>query len=142
MTVALIVQAIVFGDGGLTAIGANCFNMAFVMPFVAYWIFPWFCKVPGNRMQINIAAFLAGYLSICTASLFTAIELGIQPLLASENGVPLYAPFPLKVTIPAMLSGHLLLFGIVEGLVTMIVFRAIYRMDNSMQAVFKNGSNE
>ena len=39
VSVVLIIQAFVFGDGGITAIGANCFNMAVVMPFAAYWIF-------------------------------------------------------------------------------------------------------
>src|SRR4030042_5781458 len=39
VSVSLIIQAIVFGDGGITAIGANCFNMAVGMPFVSYWGF-------------------------------------------------------------------------------------------------------
>jgi len=39
----LIIQAIVFGDGGITAIGANCFNMAVVMPFVSYGVFRLIC---------------------------------------------------------------------------------------------------
>ena len=39
VSVVLIIQALVFGDGGITALGANCFNMAVVMPFVSYGIF-------------------------------------------------------------------------------------------------------
>ena len=39
VSVVLIIQAILFGDGGITAIGANCFNMAVVMPFVSYGLF-------------------------------------------------------------------------------------------------------
>lgn len=39
ITVALVIQALLFGDGGITAIGANCFNMAFVMPFAGYYIY-------------------------------------------------------------------------------------------------------
>lgn len=38
VTVALLLQAFLFGDGGLLALGANIFNMACVMPFVGYWI--------------------------------------------------------------------------------------------------------
>jgi len=38
ITVALVIQALLFGDGGITAIGANCFNMAFVLPFAGYYI--------------------------------------------------------------------------------------------------------
>src|SRR4030042_4235169 len=39
VSVSLIIQAIVFGDGGIPAIGANCFNMAVGMPFVSIWVF-------------------------------------------------------------------------------------------------------
>ncbi len=46
VSVALIIQALIFGDGGITAIGANCFNMAVFMPFIAYYIFKLFCKIP------------------------------------------------------------------------------------------------
>ena len=44
VSVALIIQALIFGDGGITAIGANCFNMAVFMPFAAYFIFKISCK--------------------------------------------------------------------------------------------------
>jgi cobalt/nickel transport system permease protein len=39
ITVALVVQALLFGDGGITAIGANCFNMAFILPFTGYYVY-------------------------------------------------------------------------------------------------------
>ncbi|MGC8802406.1 MAG: hypothetical protein ACP5PS_01335, partial [Bacteroidales bacterium] len=50
--------------------------------------------------------------------------LGIQPLIAvGDDGNPLYAPYPLKITIPAMLVEHMLLFGIVEGLVSVLIYK-------------------
>src|SRR5450759_2340275 len=39
VSIALVIQAGLFGDGGITAIGANCFNMAVVAPFVGYYLF-------------------------------------------------------------------------------------------------------
>src|SRR5512136_138587 len=39
ISVALVLQALMFGDGGITAIAANCFNMAVVMPFLGYWVY-------------------------------------------------------------------------------------------------------
>ena len=39
VSIALVIQALVFGDGGITAIGANVFNMAVVMPFVGYYLY-------------------------------------------------------------------------------------------------------
>ena len=38
-SVALLIQCLVFGDGGVTAFGANCFNMATVIPFTGYFIY-------------------------------------------------------------------------------------------------------
>src|SRR4030067_1901177 len=39
LSIALVIQALLFGDGGITAIAANCFNIAFVMPMVGYWAY-------------------------------------------------------------------------------------------------------
>src|SRR5208283_2182481 len=68
VSTVLIIQAIVFGDGGITAIGANCFNMAVVMPFVSYWTFS---LVRGNATsgkRVYAAAFFSGYLGLSSAS--------------------------------------------------------------------------
>ncbi len=123
-SVVLIIQALLFGDGGITAIGANCFNMAVVMPFVSYWIFKLVKGKSVSGARLAVAAFVAGYLSLVVAALFAALELGIQPLIATgTNGRPLYAPYPLSVAVPAMVLEHLFPFGIVEGLVTMLLFK-------------------
>jgi cobalt/nickel transport system permease protein len=123
VSVSLIIQAIVFGDGGITAIGANCFNMAVVMPFVSYWVFR---LIRGNARgaRLSIAAFLSGYIGLSAAAAVTGFEFGIQPLLATgTDGRPLYAPYPLSVALPVMALEHLLLFSIVEGVVTVLLFR-------------------
>ena len=124
VSVVLIIQALLFGDGGITAIGANCFNMAVVMPFVSYWIFKLVKGKSVSGVRLAVAAFLAGYLSLVVAALFAAVEFGIQPLIATgANGMPLYAPYPLSVAVPAMVLEHLFPFGIVEGLVTMLLLK-------------------
>ncbi|MEW6739537.1 MAG: cobalt transporter CbiM [Nitrospirota bacterium] len=124
VSVVLIIQAIVFGDGGITAIGANCFNMAVVMPFVSYWVFK---LVRGNAtagFRLHVASFLSGYIGLSISAIVTAIEFGIQPLIAmSPDGRPLYAPYPLSVAVPVMALEHLLLFGIVEGIVTVLLLK-------------------
>jgi len=54
-------------------------------------------------------------LSINVAALLTAIELGIQPMLFRDaSGAPLYAPYPLRIAIPAMMAGHLTVAGLAE----------------------------
>jgi cobalt/nickel transport system permease protein len=120
ISMALVVQAVFFGDGGITAIGANCFNMAIVGSLSAYAIY----RVISGRAPIEsprriVAAGVAGYLSINLAALAAAIELGIQPLLYRDSsGAPLYAPYPLHIAIPAMMAGHLTVAGLAEVVVS------------------------
>jgi cobalt/nickel transport system permease protein len=71
------------------------------------------CAMVSRRRVI--AAGVAGYLSINVAALLTGIELGIQPMLFRDaSGAPLYAPYPLKIAIPAMMAGHLTVAGLAE----------------------------
>jgi cobalt/nickel transport system permease protein len=121
VSVALIIQAFLFGDGGITAIGANCFNMAVVIPFVSILIFKLVRGKASGGWRVFLAAFLAGYIGLVVAATITGIEFGIQPLIASANGKPLYAPYGLEIAVPAMAIEHMILFGIVEGLITMLV---------------------
>jgi cobalt/nickel transport system permease protein len=65
----------------------------------------------------------AGWISIVTASFLTALVLGIQPHFFLQNGKPLYFPFGLKVTIPALLIPHILFFGPAEGIFTAIIYK-------------------
>jgi cobalt/nickel transport system permease protein len=133
VSVVLIIQAILFGDGGITAIGANCFNMAVVMPFVSYGVFRLVKGSAERGGRLAVAAFLSGYIGILLASLVTAIEFGIQPLIATgADGRPLYAPYPLSIAVPAMVIEHLFLFGIVEGLVTMLLFKYFLKHERDL----------
>jgi cobalt/nickel transport system permease protein len=136
VSVALIIQALVFGDGGITAIGANCVNMALIMPFVAWIVYKLVAGKSESKTRITIGAFLSGYLGLNIAALATSIEFGIQPLIATDpNGNPLYAPYPLKIAVPAMVLEHLILFGIIEGIVTVLIFRYFLRHNRDMIAV-------
>jgi cobalt/nickel transport system permease protein len=131
VTVALVIQALLFGDGGITAIGANCFNMAFAEVFAGYYIYKLLSGsssvASGRRM---IAAGLAGYAALNLAALSTAVMFGLQPLLhKTVSGQPLYCPYGLKVAISAMLSEHLFLFGWAEGLVTALVVKFLQKQE-------------
>jgi cobalt/nickel transport system permease protein len=141
VSVALIIQALIFGDGGITAIGANCFNMAVFMPLVAYFIFKALAN-RGKKAGILFAAFISGYLSLVATAILTATEFGIQPLIASTpDGKALYCPYDLSIAIPAMAIEHLLLFGIVEGIITALIVK--YFLVNQPELIFalKKGSN-
>jgi cobalt/nickel transport system permease protein len=134
ISVALVLQALMFGDGGITAIAANCFNMAVVMPFIGYYGY----KIISGNSEINssrrvIAAAIAGYVALTLAAGLTGFEFGIQPLLhQGANGMPLYMPYGLNVAVPAMLIEHIFGFGILEGLITALIFAYIQRTDTSL----------
>jgi len=134
ISVALLIQALFFGDGGITAFGANCFNMAIVGSLVAYWVY----RAIAGRAAITssrrvVAAAIAGYAAINIAALLAAIEFGIQPLLFMDaSGAPLYAPYPLSVAIPAMAIGHLTIAGIAELIVSGGVVAYLQRADPSL----------
>jgi cobalt/nickel transport system permease protein len=124
VSVVLIIQALVFGDGGITAIGANCFNMAVVLPFVSYWIFRLISGNSRSTGRVLVAAFFSGYLGLLISAILTGIEFGIQPAIAhGPDGRALYAPYPLSVAVPAMALEHMLVFSIVEGAVTVLLLR-------------------
>lgn len=128
VSLALIVQALLFGDGGITAIGANCFNMAVVMPFVGWGVYRLIAGASPAPWRRTLGAAVAGYVGLNTAALTTAVMFGIQPLLAHDAaGHPLYAPFGLGIAVTAMGLEHLLLFGFVEAVVTGMAVAALQR---------------
>jgi cobalt/nickel transport system permease protein len=134
VSIALIVQALLFGDGGITCIGANCLNMAVIMPFVGYGVY-WLVSARSEATSRRrwIGAALGGYVGLNAAALSTAVMFGIQPFLARDAaGRALYAPYPLKVAVLAMAIEHLLVFGIVEAVVTGMVVAYLQRADVSL----------
>jgi cobalt/nickel transport system permease protein len=140
VSVALIIQALVFGDGGITAIGANCCNMAVFMPFAGYLIFRLFARYSAKKATIAFASFISGYLSLVMASLLAAIELGIQPLIAkASDGRALYCPYDLTIAVPAMVIEHLFLFGIVEGIITSLVISYFLKNEPGLIYAFRHG---
>ncbi|PIW66344.1 MAG: cobalamin biosynthesis protein CbiM, partial [Candidatus Omnitrophica bacterium CG12_big_fil_rev_8_21_14_0_65_43_15] len=131
ISVALAVQALLFGDGGITALGANCFNMAFVEVFAGYYIY----RIISGSSAITsgrrvVAAGIAGYAGLNIAALTAAIMFGIQPLLhKTAQGQSLYCPYGLNVAIPVMLGEHMLVFGFVEAVVTVLVVKYLQKQD-------------
>jgi cobalt/nickel transport system permease protein len=138
VSIALIVQALLFGDGGITAIGANCFNMGVVISFVGYYVY----KLISGDSEITstrrwIAGAVSGYIALNAAAVIAGIEFGIQPMIASgADGHPLYAPYPLSIAVPAMAIEHLILFGFVEALVTALIIRYFQKTDQSLLTIY------
>ena len=129
VTVALLIQALMFGDGGILSFGANCFNMAFILPFLGYYTYKFIKDRVKSRRGEYIGMAVGSYFGISVAALFAALEFGIQPLLFKDAaGQALYSPYPLSASIPAMLIPHLLMAGIVEAVFTVAIFAFVKRV--------------
>jgi len=139
ITVALAIQSLLFGDGGITAIGANCFNMAFIMPFAGYYIYQAISyKSALTSKRRIIAAGIAGYIGLNIAAGLTGLEFGLQPILHhTATGQALYCPYGLKVALPVMLGEHLLVFGWAETLVTALVMKYLQKNSPELLIVRK-----
>jgi cobalt/nickel transport system permease protein len=128
ITIALIIQALLFGDGGVLAIGVNCFNMALLAPFIGFFSYRLLLAWKNNR---SIAAALGAYIGINVAALAAAVEFGLQPILFhAANGAPLYCPYNLSQAIPAMALAHLTIAGGVEAVVTGLTIYYLQKVSN------------
>lgn len=130
VSVAVVIQALLFGDGGITSIGANCFNMAIALPLTGYLVYRLVSSgARASSRRKVIAAGVGGYVGINVAAFLTALELGIQPLFFhAADGTPLYAPYPLQVALPVMMVSHLLVAGAAEGVVTAMAVAYLQRL--------------
>lgn len=102
ISTVLIIQALLFQDGGITALGANIFNMGIVGAGLGYLIFKGLNMVTGN---LNFAVFTASWLSVVAAAGMAAAELSISGVI------------PISVSLPAMTGVHAII-GIGEGAIT------------------------
>lgn len=131
ISIALAIQALFFGDGGITTLGANCFNMAVVGSFVAWGVYRLVAanSESGSRRRVAAAA-VAGYISVNAAALTAGLEFGIQPALFHDaGGTPLYAPYPLSIALPAMMIGHLTIAGLAEAVIAAGMVSYLQRTD-------------
>lgn len=138
VSIALIIQAFFFGDGGILALGANTFNMAFVIPFVSYYMYKLIAgnsEISSNRRFIG--SIIGGYIGINMGALCAAIELGVQPLLFhTQNGTPLYSPYSLIQTVPSMLFAHVTLAGPLEAAVTGFSVKYLQKSNPAMLQIY------
>jgi len=90
------------------------------MPFVGWWVYRLVAgRSPLTSRRRLVAAGVGGYAGINAAALATAVFLGVQPtLFHTADGTPLYSPYPLSQTLPAMALPHLTLAGAAEAIFT------------------------
>lgn len=130
MTSVVAVQALVFQDGGILALGANLFNMAVIGVFVAHAIYTLIRRLAGDRpFGIFISGFVAAWSSIWIASLSCALQLAIS------------GTSPANIAIPAMAAIHALI-GIGEGLITAGALAFLYTSRRDLLQPGQAGGNK
>jgi cobalt/nickel transport system permease protein len=115
--------------------------MAVILPYVSFAIYQVIGRGSdlGARRRI-VGAALGGWAGLTTAALFAGLEFGLQPLIFhTSNGTPLYAPYPLVVTVPAMVIPHALVASVAEGLLTALVVAYLQRTNQPALAFSTEG---
>ena len=115
LSCVLIVQCLIFQDGGLTALGANIFNMALLGTISGYWVYFLIKKAVKDHKGIIAGAAVASWVSVLFASGACAIELGL-------SGIS-----PLSVALPAMLFVHAFI-GIGEAIITCFIISFVVKV--------------
>jgi cobalt/nickel transport system permease protein len=119
MTSVVAIQALIFQDGGLLALGANILNMGVVSVFVANGVYRTVQSVAkGARWGLIAGGFAAAWVSVMASALITALQLALS------------GASPANIALPAMAAVHALI-GIGEGLITVgaLTFLAATRRD-------------
>ncbi|MBN9411140.1 MAG: energy-coupling factor ABC transporter permease [Burkholderiales bacterium] len=117
-SVVLLLQSLLFGAGGLTALPVNALAMGVVGSAVALAVFHAL-----RRLGEPAAVVLATWCSVMASAAAVALVLGAQPLLAhTGSGQPLFFPFGWRIVLPAVLLPHTLLGG-AEAAITLLVWR-------------------
>ncbi len=114
----LVIQSL-FGDGGITALGANTFNMGIISGIVGFYLVMLFVRILNNtslkkELKVTIATAIGSYISIVLASFMCGIEIGISGTI------------PIEIAVPAMVFWHILI-GIGEGIISALIVYYIYK---------------
>ena len=117
MTVILLIQALLFGDGGITTFGANVWNMGVVGVFVPYLVYVLALEIKKGRMAMMIGAFLGGLLGDLLAAIFAGLELGLSTLAF---------PYSVEIAVTAMAAHHVII-GVGEGIVTAAILSVLQK---------------
>lgn len=115
LSVVLIIQAFLFADGGLTALGLNIFNMGVVGVWASFGIFFILKKLlPKTKSSIVVASFIAALLSVPAAAAGFVLQYAI-----GAN-----TTFSVSTVLSAMIGTHVFI-GIGEAIITALTVSAV-----------------
>ena len=128
LTIVLLLQALLFADGGLTALGLNVFNISILAVWIAYFIFIALKKVlPKTKTSLIVSSAIAALISVPAS----AFGFWVQYAIGGN------ATFPLETVLTAMISTHILI-GIGEAIITVLTVSAIMASRSDLVFGWKN----
>ncbi len=132
LTIVLLMQAFLFADGGLTALGASTFNMSIVGVWAGYGAFLLVRKIlPKSKPSISVAAAIGGFISVPMAAIsFTA-----------QYAMGATATYSTTTVLGAMVGTHILI-GIGEGLITGLTVSAVIASRSDLVYGWKNNAKK
>ncbi len=118
LSLVFLMQALLFGDGGVTALPINALAMGLAGSLASVGVL----KMLGRRTP---GLFLAGWFGTVVPAVIVALVLGLQPVVAhAVDGTPLFFPFGWSVTLPAVVVPHLFV-GLADGVLTVLAWRIL-----------------
>jgi len=113
----VIVQCLIFQDGGLLALGCNIINLAIVPTYVGYWLWRLAGSSSGSVMRTYMATIVASTAALVAGAVLVSIEVRLSGVLA----------VPLKTFMATMVGVHVII-GFIEGLITAAVVLYMKRL--------------
>lgn len=132
LTIVLLLQALLFADGGLTALGLNVFNISILAVWIAYFIFLILKKIlPKTKTSLIVSSAIAALISVPVS----AFGFWVQYAIGGN------ATFPLETVLTAMISTHILI-GIGEAIITVLTISAIMASRSDLVFGWKNSKQK
>ena len=117
-SLVLLLQSLLFGAGGITALAINALALGLAGAATAVAA-RHLLRGFGDTLSVAVAA----WLSVVVPGIIVAVALGVQPLIAHrDDGTPLFFPFGLDISLPAIVLPHMLI-GVGEAVLTVLVWR-------------------
>jgi len=115
LSIVVIVQCLLFQDGGITALGANIFNMAFIGVFSSYYIYTGLQKILPDKYKFPLSVWISAFFSIVFAAFCCTLELSLSGTI------------PFNIAIFPMIGVHCLI-GIGEGIISVSVLSFVKKV--------------
>jgi cobalamin biosynthesis protein CbiM len=132
ITVVLIIQAFLFADGGLTALGLSIFNMSLVGVWVGYGIFLLVMKVlPMKKPSVAMASAIGALISVPAAAVGFVLQYAVGATATYET----------SAVLTAMVGTHILI-GIGEALITFLTISAVLASRSDLVFGYKGNAQE